>query len=129
MRAGETSGDLAVVFGGLADFLEAQGANRAEIATALVYPAFVAAVSLLVCAILVTNVAPEIVAMFEVSGRPLPQLTQVVLGASRLDPGQLDRDPGRAGGGGLRRLAGAAACRASATAPTASCCGCRCSGG
>ncbi len=82
LRAGENSGDLAAVFGGLADYLEAQGANRAEIATALVYPAFVAAVSLLVCVILVTTVAPEIVAMFEVSGRPLPQLTQVVLGTS-----------------------------------------------
>jgi len=82
LRAGETSGDLAAVFNGLADFLEAQGANRAEIATALVYPAFVAAVSLIVCVILVTNVAPEVVAMFEVSGRPLPDLTQTVLGAS-----------------------------------------------
>lgn len=82
LRAGETSGDLPTVFGGLADFLEAQGANRAEIATALVYPAFVAVVSLIVCVILVTNVAPEVVAMFEVSGRPLPDLTQAVLGAS-----------------------------------------------
>ena len=82
LRAGETSGDLASVFDGLAEFLEAQSANRAEIATALVYPAFVAAVSLLVCVILLTNVAPEVVAMFEVSNRPLPQLTQTVLGAS-----------------------------------------------
>ena len=82
LRAGESSGDLAAVFAGLADFLEAQGANRAEIATALVYPAFVAAVSLLVSVVLVTNVAPEVVAMFEVTGRPLPQLTRVVLGAS-----------------------------------------------
>ena len=82
LRAGETSGDLAAVFGGLADFLEAQGANRAEIATALIYPAFVAAVSLLVCVILVTNVAPEVVAMFEISDKPLPELTQVVLGVS-----------------------------------------------
>ncbi|KMW59433.1 General secretion pathway protein F [Candidatus Rhodobacter oscarellae] len=82
LRAGESSGDLAVVFGGLADFLEAQGANRAEIATALIYPAFVALVSLVVCAVLVTSVAPEVVAMFEVSARPLPELTQVVLGAT-----------------------------------------------
>ncbi len=82
LRAGESSGDLAAVFVGLADFLEAQSQNRAEIATALVYPAFVAAVSLLICVVLVTNVAPEVVAMFEVSGKPLPQLTQVVLGTS-----------------------------------------------
>ena len=82
LRAGESSGDLAAVFESLAEFLEAQGANRAEIATAMIYPAFVAAVSLLVCVVLLTNVAPEVVAMFEVSGQPLPQLTIVVLGAS-----------------------------------------------
>ena len=82
LRAGESSGDLAAVFESLAEFLEAQGANRAEIATAMIYPAFVAIVSLLVCVVLLTNVAPEVVAMFEVSGQPLPQLTVVVLGAS-----------------------------------------------
>ncbi|WP_425052962.1 type II secretion system F family protein [Psychromarinibacter sp. S121] len=82
LRAGEGSGELAAVFGGLADYLEAQGANRAEIATALVYPGFVAAVSLVVCAILVTTVAPELVGMFEVTGQPLPGITRTVLGVS-----------------------------------------------
>lgn len=80
VRAGEISGDLAVVFEELANYLENAGSDRAQIATALIYPAFVAAVSLLVCAILMTSVAPEIVAMFEVSGRPLPELTQIMLG-------------------------------------------------
>lgn len=80
LRAGEKAGDLATVFTELADHLENTGADKAQISTALVYPAFVAAVSLLVCAILMTSVAPEIVSMFEVSNRPLPELTQVVLG-------------------------------------------------
>ncbi|WP_299628581.1 type II secretion system F family protein [uncultured Tateyamaria sp.] len=79
VRAGETAGDLGGVFAELADHLERQGQDRAQISTALVYPAFVAAVSLLVCGILMVNVAPEIVAMFALSGRPLPQITQVVL--------------------------------------------------
>lgn len=82
VRAGETSGDLALVFEELATYLETTSTDRAQIATALIYPAFVAAVSLLVCVILITNVAPEIVAMFEVSGRPLPPLTQTMLGIS-----------------------------------------------
>ena len=82
VRAGETSGDLALVFEELANYLENIGSDRAQLATALIYPAFVAAVSMLVCAILMVNVAPEIVAMFEVSGRELPQLTQVMLGIS-----------------------------------------------
>lgn len=82
VRAGETAGDLGGVFGELADHLERQGQDRAQISTALVYPAFVAAVSLLVCAILMVNVAPEIVAMFALSDRPLPQITRVVLAIS-----------------------------------------------
>jgi general secretion pathway protein F len=82
VRAGEVAGNLGGVFGELADHLENQSEDKAQISTALVYPAFVAAVSLLVCAILMVNVAPEIVAMFELSGRPLPQITQVVLAIS-----------------------------------------------
>lgn len=82
VRAGETSGDVAAVFDGLADYLESVGADRAQMATALIYPAFVAAVSLLVCGILMVNVAPEIAAMFAVTGRELPPLTQVVMGIS-----------------------------------------------
>ncbi|MCF3596458.1 type II secretion system F family protein [Rhodobacteraceae bacterium LMO-12] len=83
VRAGEVAGDPAAVFGELADHLESLGTDKARISTALLYPAFVAAVSLMVCAILMTTVAPEIVAMFELGNRPLPELTRVVLGISR----------------------------------------------
>ncbi|WP_299693802.1 type II secretion system F family protein [uncultured Tateyamaria sp.] len=82
IEAGERAGDLGGVFSELADFLERQGEDKAVIGTALIYPAFVAAVSLLVCGILMVNVAPEIVRMFALSDRPLPQITQVVLAAS-----------------------------------------------
>lgn len=82
ISAGESSGDIATVFDELANHLENAGQDRAQIASALVYPAFVAAVSLIVCAILMVSVAPEIVAMFELSGRPLPELTVVVLSIS-----------------------------------------------
>lgn len=82
VRSGETTGDLASVFEELAEHLETKGTDRAQIASALIYPAFVAAVSLLVCGILMVSVAPEIVAMFELSGRPLPQITQNVLAVS-----------------------------------------------
>ena len=82
VRAGETAGDTAVVFGELADHMDSLGADKAQISTALVYPTFVAAVSLLVCAILMTTVAPEIISMFELTDRPLPELTRIVLGIS-----------------------------------------------
>lgn len=82
VNAGETAGDLAGVFEELADHLETRGTDRAQITSALIYPAFVAAVSLLVCGILMTSVAPEIVAMFEMSDRPLPPITRRVLAVS-----------------------------------------------
>ena len=82
VRAGERAGDLSAVFEELANHLEQIGSDRAQITTALIYPAFVATVSLLVCAVLMVNVAPEIVAMFETAGRPLPELTQNVLAMS-----------------------------------------------
>lgn len=79
VRAGEQSGDLAAVFGTLADHLETSAGDQAAITSALVYPAFVTLVAVVVCAILMTTVAPEIVAMFEDSGRPLPGLTRAVM--------------------------------------------------
>ena len=82
LRAGETAGDPGAVFAELADHLEQLGTDKAQIATALIYPAFVAAVSLLVCGILMVSVAPEIVAMFDMAGRPLPALTRRVLAVS-----------------------------------------------
>lgn len=82
VRSGEVSGDTAQVFTELADHMESAGTDKAQISTALIYPAFVASVSILVCTILMVNVAPEIVAMFEISDRPLPQLTQYMLAIS-----------------------------------------------
>jgi len=82
VRAAETSGDVGEVFTRLAEHMEATGADRAQISTALVYPMFVAAVSLLVSIILMTTVAPEIVLMFEGSGREMPGLTVAMLGLS-----------------------------------------------
>lgn len=82
LKSGETAGDAAEVFAELAEHLEARGTDKAQIASALIYPVFVAVVSLMVCTILMVNVAPEIVAMFELSDRPLPELTQYMLAIS-----------------------------------------------
>ncbi|MBN8292962.1 type II secretion system F family protein [Rhodobacter sp. NTK016B] len=80
VRAGEQSGDLTAVFETLAEHLETSAGDRAAITSALIYPAFVTVVAIVVCAILMTTVAPEIVSMFEGSGRPLPPLTVTVMG-------------------------------------------------
>ena len=82
LSAGESAGGLAAVFEELAEHLETRGTDRARLATALVYPAFVATVSLIVSGVLMTTVAPEIVAMYEASGRDLPRLTRIMLAIS-----------------------------------------------
>jgi len=79
IRAGERSGDLGLVFETLAEHLESSAGDRAAITSALVYPAFVTLVAIVVCAILMTTVAPQIIAMFEDSGQPLPPLTVTVM--------------------------------------------------
>ncbi|MGV6848425.1 MAG: type II secretion system F family protein [Marinibacterium sp.] len=82
VRAGEASRDLVTVFETIADHLESRRGDRAALATALVYPAFVAVASCIVCGILMVTVAPELAAMFEATGQPLPGLTVFMLGAT-----------------------------------------------
>ena len=89
IQAGERAGELSSVFNSLADHLETARSDRAQLGSALVYPAFVAVVSVLVAGVLFVTVAPEIVALFETSGRPLPQLTQVMMAMSRWIEGHL----------------------------------------
>ncbi len=83
VQAGETAGELSAVFESLADHLETARSDRAQLGSALVYPAFVAVVSVLVAGVLFVTVAPEIVALFETSGRPLPELTQAMMATAR----------------------------------------------
>lgn len=83
VQAGERAGELSSVFNSLADHLETARSDRAQLGSALVYPAFVAVVSILVAGVLFVTVAPEIVALFETSGRPLPDLTQAMMALSR----------------------------------------------
>ena len=89
VQAGETAGELSAVFESLADHLETARSDRAQLGSALVYPAFVAVVSVLVAGVLFVTVAPEIVALFETSGRPLPDLTQAMMSAARWIEGNL----------------------------------------
>ncbi|MEO0385967.1 MAG: type II secretion system F family protein [Pseudomonadota bacterium] len=79
IQAGEKSGRLAEVLETLADFLETRQAVREGALTALISPAFVGAVSLLVAGVLLVNVAPELTALFEQTGQPLPRITEISL--------------------------------------------------
>lgn len=81
IAAGESGGNLAGVCEVLANFLEDRLTQRDKTLGALVYPLFVGAVSLVVAAVLMINVLPELTALFEQNGQTLPRITRIILAA------------------------------------------------
>lgn len=84
VAAGEQSGRLADVLEQLADYLERRGSLRQKTLQALLYPAIVAAVALLVVTGLMTYVVPQVVGAFQHGNQPLPPLTRGLIAVSDL---------------------------------------------
>ena len=82
VSAGEQSGRLNEVLLRLADYLEARRALRQKIGLALIYPAIITVVALLVVLALLTFVVPQVVAVFRDTHQTLPLLTRALLAAS-----------------------------------------------
>lgn len=82
VAAGEKSGELAQVMNQLADYLEQHGALRQKTLQALLYPAIVAAVALLVVIGLMTYVVPQVVGVFAQTKQALPPLTRALIWVS-----------------------------------------------
>lgn len=87
--AGEQSGDLAGVMSRLADYLESRQAMSQTAGLALLYPAIVAAVALLIVIGLLTYVVPQVVEVFQHSRQELPFLTRALLWLSAVMQGNL----------------------------------------
>lgn len=83
VSAGEQSGELSNVLSKLADFLETQLSIKARIRTALIYPIFMAIVSVTVLGFLFTFVVPKITRIFEDTSATLPTITIILIGISR----------------------------------------------
>ena len=81
VRAGEAGGELAHTLGRMADLLDRQRSLAATITSALVYPALLIAAAIGSVALLLTQVLPQFVPMFEQSGAQLPQSTQFLIDA------------------------------------------------
>src|SRR5262245_7967818 len=79
---GEQSGDLAGVMSRLADYLEGRQAMSQSAGLALLYPAIVGTVALLVVIGLLAYVVPQVVEVFEQSRQALPLLTRAMLAIS-----------------------------------------------
>ena len=82
IAAGETSGKLDQVLNHLADFVENRARATAKLQLALLYPALLASVSLIMMTLLLIYVVPDIVRVFVSRGATLPLLTRLLIGLS-----------------------------------------------
>lgn len=82
INAGEASGELATVMDKLATYSEAQQALQQKIALAMIYPAIVIFVAILVVGGLLIFVVPSVVEVFQQTHQALPFLTRALIALS-----------------------------------------------
>ncbi|MBU0730672.1 MAG: type II secretion system inner membrane protein GspF [Proteobacteria bacterium] len=82
VEAGEQAGHLDVVFERLADYTEFRQQIRQKTMLALLYPAFLTVVAVLVVSALLAYVVPQVVSVFENVGQELPVLTRWLIATS-----------------------------------------------
>ncbi len=79
IAAGESSGKLTDVLLKLADFLEKEITIKNKVRTALIYPSFMACVSILIVIFLFIFVIPKITKVFEDTSASLPFVTMMLI--------------------------------------------------
>jgi type IV pilus assembly protein PilC len=82
VKAGEESGKLNQTFSFLADYLDREYELTSKTKNALIYPAFVVAVFIIVMILMFTVVIPQLSAVIRDSGAEIPIYTKIVLGLS-----------------------------------------------
>jgi general secretion pathway protein F len=82
VEAGEKSGQLSQVMYRLADYTEDRQSLQRKTTTAMVYPAVVTFVAILVVTGLLTYVVPKVVAVYANSKQTLPVLTRIMISLS-----------------------------------------------
>lgn len=82
VRSGEETGSLEKTFMYLADYLDRQYQVVTKAKNALIYPAFVISVFILVMALMLTMVIPKVAKILTDSGQELPIYTKIVIGLS-----------------------------------------------
>lgn len=87
VRTGEASGRLAEALGALADYLEHEHVFQRKLIGALVYPAMILGVMIVVTLILFAFVLPQLSKLFADSNVPLPLPTRIVLGVVKFSNG------------------------------------------
>ena len=82
VTAGDSSGNLDVVFSRLADYLEESASIKQKVLSALTYPLILVAFSIVVIMSLLVFVLPQVVNQFIKAGAELPLITKILLGIS-----------------------------------------------
>ena len=82
ITAGDSSGNLDIVFSRLADYLEESASIRQKVLSALTYPLILVAFSIIVIMSLLVFVLPQVVNQFIKAGAELPLITKILLGIS-----------------------------------------------
>jgi type IV pilus assembly protein PilC len=82
VRSGEISGELSEVLNYLADHLEREGEFRSKVTGAMIYPAMVLLVVVVVIAVMALFVIPKLGEMIKETGVQVPWMTRLVLGFS-----------------------------------------------
>lgn len=82
VKAGEESGKLTQVFSYLADYLDRQYALTSKTKNALIYPAFVIGIFILVMVLMFTVVIPKLSVIITESGQDIPFYTKIIMGIS-----------------------------------------------
>ncbi len=83
VTAGETSGKLPDVLLRLADYVEDQQAIRQKLIVAMIYPAIVMTVCILVVTGLMVYVVPQIIGVFSATKQTLPFMTRALMALSK----------------------------------------------
>ena len=82
VTAGDSSGNLDIVFTKLADYLEESASIKQKVISALTYPIVLIGFSIVVIISLLTFVLPQVVGQFIKAGAELPFITKFLLGIS-----------------------------------------------
>jgi len=82
VRAGEESGKLPETFVALSDYLERSYEVTSKVRGALIYPAFVISVFVVVMILMLVYVVPQLADMINSTGQPMPFFTKIVIGLS-----------------------------------------------
>lgn len=82
IKAGEETGSLEKSFDYLADYLDRAYEVQSKAKSALIYPAFVVGIFVIVMVLMMTQVIPSIATILVDSGQELPIYTKIVIGIS-----------------------------------------------